>query len=540
MARIALKQVIGGQPAARALVDVVAGALGVPVSIEDLEGKLLQGATGLAGATRFPVQHDDQPLGWVSGPASAQALASLLDHLVAREVERKALGSEVLHLYREINLIYSFSEKLAALLDVKRVAALTLQEARHLIAATDGAILLLDESSDGLTSVASFGEEMTRVSQFRRGTGIIGAVADAGVAEIVNDLEDDARRAVRDTTLRALIAAPLKVGERVIGVVALGSTLPMSYTAAELKLLTTLALQAATAIENARLFERTIEAALERERLQALHREAELARARLESELTLAARIQSDLFPASLPAVPGYELAARNRPARQCGGDYYDALPVPASDGRVLLCVADVAGKGLPAALVMSNMQATLRALLGRIGSMPDLAWQASDLLYASTSPEKYVTAALVDLHPPTGAIRWVGAGHLDNIIVRASGDAVSLVSTGTPLGLLPAMLPYGEVAHDLAPGDTLVLFSDGVTEAQGSDGEEFGEARLLDVLRQVADTPVAAVIDRIFHEIDVFAGQAPQFDDITMLVVRRLADPAVSGPVRESARRES
>ena len=123
----------------------VAGALGVPVSIEDLEGRVLQGAAGADGATRFPVQHDDQPLGWVSGPASAGAVASLLDHLVAREVERKALGAEVLHLYREINLIYSFSEKLAALLDVERVAQLTLQEARHLIVATDGAILLLDE-----------------------------------------------------------------------------------------------------------------------------------------------------------------------------------------------------------------------------------------------------------------------------------------------------------------------------------------------------------------------------------------------------------
>lgn len=364
---------------------------------------------------------------------------------------------------------------------------------------------------------------MTRLSQFRRGTGIIGAVAEAGVAEIVNDLEDDARRAVRDTTLRALIAAPLKVGERVIGVVALGSTVPMAYTAAELKLLTTLGLQAATAIENARLFERTIHAAQERERLLALHKEAEVVRAKLESELTLAARIQADLFPSSLPRVPGYELAARNRPARQCGGDYYDALPVPTTDGRLLLCVADVAGKGLPAALVMSNMQATLRALLGRVQSMPELAWQASDLLYASTSPEKYVTAALVDLQPSTGAITWVGAGHLDNVIMRADGEAVSLVSTGMPLGLLPPLLPYGEAAHDLAPGDTLVLFSDGVTEAQGEDGEEFGEGRLLAVLRQSSATPLPELIDRVFMEIDAFAGGAPQFDDITMLVVRRL-----------------
>lgn len=523
MARLALRHVIGRQPGSGALVAALATALGGPVSIEDADGRLLQGEPPADTAARFPVRHDGQDLGWVSGPESSIAVAQMLDHLVAREAERKALGAEVLHLYREINLIYSFSEKLAALLDVERVAALTLQEARHLIVATDGSLLLLDESGEGLTAVARFGEDLSRLTTFRRGVGIVGGVAESGVAEVVNDLEIDPRRAVRDTALRALIIAPLKVGERVIGVVALGSTLPMAYTAAELKLLTTLALQAATAIENARLFERTIQAALERERLQALHREAELARTKLESELTLAARIQADLFPAVLPRVPGYDLAARNRPARQCGGDYYDALPVPGESDRVLLCVADVAGKGLPAALVMSNMQATLRALLGRVGSMPALADRANELLYASTSPEKYVTAALVDLDAASGAVRWVGAGHLDNIILRADGQAVSLVSTGRPLGLLPPLMPYDEVIHALEPGDTLVLFSDGVTDAQNADGEEFAEARLLDVARQGGVASAADLVNRVFAAIDAFAGDTPQFDDITIFVVRRL-----------------
>lgn len=524
MARIGLRHVIGRQRESRALVESMAAALGGPVAIEDPDGRVLQGEVSLDAAARFPVQHEDQHLGWVSGPASSGPVADLLGHLIAREAERKALGAEVLHLYREINLIYSFSEKLAALLDVERVAQLTLQEARHLIVATDGTLLLLDEATGSLSAVAGFGDELARVPALHRGVGIIGGVAATGVAEVVNDVDVDDRRAVRDTTLRALVIAPLKVGERIIGLVALGSTLPMAYTAAELKLLTTLSLQAATAIENARLFERTIQAALERERLQALHRETEVARARLESELTLAARIQADLFPASLPHVQGYELAARNRPARQCGGDYYDVLPVPGEGGRLLLCVADVAGKGLPAALVMSNMQATLRALLGRIGSMPALAGQANELLYGSTSPEKYVTAALVELQPESGAITWVGAGHLDNLIVRASGEAVSLVSTGMPLGLLPPLLPYDELPHALAPGDTLVLFSDGVTEAQDANGDEFGEARLLEVLRRAAGLPVTSLVDDVFAAIDGFAGDTPQFDDITMLVVRRLA----------------
>ena len=129
--------------------------------------------------------------------------------------------------------------------------------------------------------------------------------------------------------------------------------------------------------------------------------------------------------------------------------------------------MADVSGKGLPAALLMSNMQATLRALLGRVASLPLLAGHASDLLFAATSPEKYVTAALAELEPATGRLRFVGAGHLDNVILRADGSIVSLASTGAPLGLLPPGLPYGETSEVLHPGDALVLYSDGVTDAQ-------------------------------------------------------------------------
>jgi serine phosphatase RsbU (regulator of sigma subunit) len=525
MGHVGLRQVIGRSADARALVAAVSEALGSSVAVEDNDGRLLYGDTPVDGqALRFPVTHEATSLGWVSGPEPARAIAVLLDHLVAREVERKALGAEVLHLYREINLIYSFSEKLAALLEVERVAELTLQQARQMIVATDGVIMLLDEETGVLTSVAGFGDEMPALQGFRRGHGIVGAVAATGVAEVVNDVWRDTRRVTERTSVQALICAPLKVGERVTGVIALGSLVPMAYTAAELKLLTTLGLQTATAIENARLFERTIQAAREREQLLALHKEAEVARAKLENELDLAARIQADLFPASMPVVEGYDLAARNRPARRCGGDYYDVLPLAGATGddRLLLCVADVAGKGLPAALVMSNVQATLRALLARADSLPALAGQASELLYASTAPEKYVTAALVDLDPRTGVLHFVGAGHVDTLIVRGDGSFVTLSSTGLPLGLLPAGLPFEEASFALSPGDTLVLFSDGVPEAQNAADEEYGEARLLEVLRASTGEPAATIIERVIASIDAFVGGAPQFDDITLLVVRR------------------
>lgn len=531
MSRVGLKQVLGRSPGLRQLIDALSGAIAGPVAVEDASGTLLYGVPSAPEAARTAIRLDDITLGAVTGGGGHELVAGLLAHLASKEVEQKALGGEVLHLYREINLIYSFSEKLAALLDVEAVARLTLQEARHLIVATDGAVMLLDDATGALTTVAAFGDEMPSVQGLRAGHGILGAVAASGTGEIVNDVDQDPRRVVEHTGIKALIAAVLRVGERVTGVVALGSTVPMHYTAAELKLLNTLSLQAATAVENARLFERTVQAARERERLMALHQAAEVARTKLESELKLAARIQSDLFPAAMPVLEGYDIAAHNRPARQCGGDYYDAIARPdAAETPVLLCVADVAGKGLPAALVMANMQATLRALLGVAADLPALSQRASELLYASTSPEKYVTAALAELHPATGALRFVGAGHVDNLILRADGATETLSSTGMPLGLVPEVMPFGELSVALAPGDALVLFSDGVPEAQDPTGEEFGDERLLACLRGAASLPAGQMIDRVMAAIDGFCRGASQYDDITLLVARRL--PA-RGPAR-------
>ena len=147
MSRVGLKQLFARSAEARALVDAVTASLGGPLAVEDGEGRHLHGTPVNGEATRFPVRLDQTTLGAVAGSSHGAALAAMLGHLAGREVERKALGSEVLNLYREINLIYSFSEKLAALLDVERVARLTLQEARRLIVATDGVIMLLDHDS---------------------------------------------------------------------------------------------------------------------------------------------------------------------------------------------------------------------------------------------------------------------------------------------------------------------------------------------------------------------------------------------------------
>jgi sigma-B regulation protein RsbU (phosphoserine phosphatase) len=323
----------------------------------------------------------------------------------------------------------------------------------------------------------------------------------------VADLADGPLRQ-RLAAAGAALLLPIRAGEDGgVGLVALGPRPgSLRYETADLEYGAGLVAQASVALANAWHFGETLE------------------KKRLERELELAATIQASLFPAELPALPGYDLACRNRPARQCGGDYYDALATAADGGepRVLLCVADVSGKGLPAALLMSNTQATLRALLGHGASLCDLAARANELLFATTPGNKYVTASLLELVPATGVGRYVSAGHIDGLLLHADGEVVPLTSTGAPLGLLPGAA-YADTALALEAGDCVALFSDGVTEAQNDAGEDFGEARLVEVVKAAAGQPASEVVARLFDVIDAFAGGAPQFDDITVLVLRRL-----------------
>jgi sigma-B regulation protein RsbU (phosphoserine phosphatase) len=321
--------------------------------------------------------------------------------------------------------------------------------------------------------------------------------------------ESDLKTKLREA--QAEVIFPIDAGDETTGGIVILGPRPgnLSYAESDLEFGMGLVAQAAVAFENSWYFREAIE------------------RKKVEQELALAASIQQNLFPAQLPKLMNLDLAARNRPARICGGDYYDALHISAQ--KHLICVADVSGKGLPASLLMSNMQATMRALLGRIPSLTELATHTNSLLYATTPDNKYVTAILVELDPETGKGRYVNAGHQDCLLMRADGAAEWIKSTGTPLGMMAPdiielMAPYSEQSLELHPGDLLALFSDGVTEAHDENDNEYGEERLAEFMRLIRNEPAETLVDRVFHEIDRFAGSAPQYDDITLFVIKRSA----------------
>jgi sigma-B regulation protein RsbU (phosphoserine phosphatase) len=315
-------------------------------------------------------------------------------------------------------------------------------------------------------------------------------------------------------TLRApegSLLIPIRSKGNLIGIVVCGPRLGgQSYREADVEFGAGLAAQAAVALENAWHFKDT------------------LARQQLEKELELAAGIQRDLFPASLPPLARLDIAARNRQAKQVGGDYYDVLPFASSEpvDPHLLCVADISGKGISAALLMSTIQATLRSLLRRESSLLEIAGVANELLYATTPANRFATAFLCAVDPPSGACRFVNCGHNAAVLLRAGGQVQMLDGPGLALGLFP-MKMFQELAFQLDPGDILAIYSDGVSEAQNEAEEEFGVDRLAGCLKEKDAQPAAEIVDHVLASIDRFAGRAPQFDDITLMVVKRMPNSA-------------
>jgi hypothetical protein len=229
MARLLLKNLIGRQKEATSVVTALADAIDSGIGIEDAEGRLILGTLADHPAARHPVTLGDHNLGWVSGSQRAEPLAALLDHLLAKEAERKTLGQEVLHLYREVNLIYGFSEKLAALLDLNAVARLTLHEARQLIEATDGALMLVDQTG-ALEQIATFGEPINGSAEVTWPAGLIAAIVQGGNAEIVNDVNADRRHIDNGQARGSLICAPLYRNGAIEGVLSILAA-PMAQAA---------------------------------------------------------------------------------------------------------------------------------------------------------------------------------------------------------------------------------------------------------------------------------------------------------------------
>ena len=325
-----------------------------------------------------------------------------------------------------------------------------------------------------------------------------------GGAVDIEGLELDSPALRQLKAANAKLVVPLVTQGELIGLLSLGPRLSeRDYSGDDRRLLDTLAGYAAPAVRVGQLVR---------------EQEAELVtRERIEQELRVAQLIQQQFLPKRVPDLPGWHLAAFYRPARTVGGDFYDFIALP--DGRIFIVVGDVTDKGVPAALVMASTHSILRASASRLISPGEVLERANDVLYDDIPAHMFVTCLAVVLNPATGEITFANAGH-DLPYVRTKDGVIELRATGMPLGLMAGM-SYEEKSAVLAPGDTLLLHSDGIAEAHAPDREMYGFPRL----KKLMETPVSgqALIDLVLQEHAAFVGPGvDQEDDITMVTLDR------------------
>ena len=256
MPAITLKRLI--KKGAYSVLNDIIKATGATITIQDRDYRILMGDDDKRLLGGYPVELSGEVIGWVSGGDKASTVATLLTYLADKELERKTLGREALDKYKEINLLYNISEKIAASLDLKEVARLIIEEARRSITATGASVMLLNEQTKRLEIVSAFGKQYAEKANLTAGDGIAGNVLLHGNAEIVNDVHSDPRYIDGTNGIKSMICAPLKTKNRSIGVINMSSDEPVFYKAADLKLLTILASQAASAIENAILHKKKL------------------------------------------------------------------------------------------------------------------------------------------------------------------------------------------------------------------------------------------------------------------------------------------
>jgi serine phosphatase RsbU (regulator of sigma subunit) len=314
--------------------------------------------------------------------------------------------------------------------------------------------------------------------------------------------------------MRAGLYVPLTAQDRPVGAMIVHSARKASFGQAEVALLQTFANQAALAIQRAGLIVQ-----LRAKITQLEIAQAELARKeRMERELELARQVQQSMLPRTFPRVPGYQFAARNEPARQVGGDFYDVIAL--GDDHFGIAVADVSDKGMPAALYMALTRSLLLAEAHRERSPAAVLARVNALLLELGEPNMFVTVFYGVIERAARELIYARAGHDRPLLLRA-GAAQELDAKGTVLGLLGAdMLGLSEERIALAPGDRLVLYTDGLTDMMAPDGQLFNRARLESLLRRYAALGPAELCDAVFADLAAYQGTADQFDDTTLLVV--------------------
>jgi len=422
-----------------------------------------------------------------------------------------AVAIDNAHLYREIkrealekDLLYQVGKKLSGKLDVDEVMREILDTLKQVVSYDAGGVFLVDPVGGSIKSLYTVGYDPDRDAQMqvKIGQGLIGHVAASGEPVIVHDVGKDSRYVDANPSTRSEIVVPIKLDSKLIGVLNLESSEVGAYNNRSVALMQAFASQAAISLERARLHE------------------TEVSGKRLEEQLNIAREIQRSFLPYHDPKITGYDIAGKNISSGQVGGDYYDFIRIV--DSHLGVAVGDVSGKGIPAALIMASFRASLIAEIRNNYSIRTICQKVNSLLCESLEPGNYVTAIYGVLDSRNHIFTFSNCGHNLPILLRATGEVEYLGEGGPVLGVAPDAI-YEERAVVVNPGDLTVFYTDGVTEVFNEQGEEYGPDRLVEVIRANRDRSSEQIETAIYDAVRAFASESHVFDDLTMVVVRRL-----------------
>jgi sigma-B regulation protein RsbU (phosphoserine phosphatase) len=399
---------------------------------------------------------------------------------------------------QELNTLFELSKEFNAVLDAEKLVKLLIFSLMGQVGVSRYVVFLRDGKS--MKVAVSRLDGQFEDEQFLK--SLIAVDTPARIDDLKKKHLQSVREKLEPLGVKAIV--PMQIQQELRGVLCLGEKMSREeYSTRDLEFLYSLGNLAIISLENARLFKEAIE------------------KQRLEDELLIAREIQKGLLPNRLPEIPHFEIAATNISSKQVGGDYYDAISL--GNSRYVIAIGDVSGKGTPASLLMANIQASIRALVPFDISMSELTKRVNDLMYENTSSDRFVTFFWGLLDAEKRGLTYVNAGHNHPYLVRSDGRMERLEKGGMILGIMSTLIPYEEETVYFDSGDSLVLFTDGVSEAMNKNAEEYGEPRLETVLQSTRGKSAQETLDAIHQDVKRHTHGFPQSDDITLLVLKAL-----------------
>jgi len=405
----------------------------------------------------------------------------------------------------KLRFLMEATKALASTLDLGELLGRILEVAKSQAGAERGTLFLVDDKTEEIWSLIAHGIEQREI-RLPLGRGIAGHVAKTG--EILNipdaysdprfDRDVDARTGYRT---RSLLCLPIRNKRgKIIAALQLLNKQSGPFAAEDIDFLLAISDHMALALENAQL-----------------HR-ALLEKERLEREMALARDIQRSLLPEKPPELPGFDIAVMNEPCYEVGGDYYDFLRLDAS--TLMVVIADVEGKGISSAMVMSNLQAMLRALAPSLHSLERLAESLNHMVLAGTRGGKYLTMFMGVIDIPGRAISYVNCGHVIPVVVRTEGEPVELTEGGMVVGLIDN-LKYERGRVKFQAGDVLILCTDGITEAMDREQEEYGSKRLVECVQGSISQSAAGVVNAVAADVSAYSREGTHLDDKVVIAIK-------------------